>query len=100
MSYRSNQAVENAQEEYREKCANLIALEAAKLVAARDMGRPEAIAAVTEWLRAEGVAAGDADVGSVIAHKFPFPSKSVPPSQVAAIAAELLDAARDAADTL
>ncbi|TCG01100.1 hypothetical protein BZM26_10150 [Paraburkholderia strydomiana] len=100
MSYGSNEAVEDAQDDYRERCANLIAQHAAQLVAARNMGRPEAIEAATEWLRREGEAVGDVTGVAAIENEFPVPSKTSPRSQVAAIASELLDAARDAADTL
>ncbi|QEZ48793.1 hypothetical protein [Cupriavidus oxalaticus] len=100
MSYGSSEAFQDGQDEYRENCANLIAQDAAKLVAAHDMSRPEAIKQVTEWLRREGEATGDVTGVAAIENKFPFPSKPVPQGQVAAIAVELLDAARDAADTL
>jgi hypothetical protein len=100
MSYGSNKAVEDAQDEYREHCAELIAQYAAQLVAARDMGRIDAIKAATEWLRREGDAVGDVTGVAATENEFPCPSKAASQSQVAAIASELLDAARAAADTL
>jgi len=64
------------------------------------MDRPDAIHEVTEALRRSNEA--DDDVTGVLAtmHSAPKPSKASPSAQVAAIARELLDAARDAADTL
>lgn len=100
MSYGSNEAVEDAEDGYREHCAKLIAQSAAQLVAAGDMGRIEAIEEVTEWLRREGEAEGDVTGVVAIENEFPSPSKATSRTQVAAIASELLDAARAAADTL
>ena len=100
MSYGANEAVEDAEREHRDRCAILIAQKAAQLVAARDMGRDAAIAVVTEWLRREGEADGDVTRVMAIENELPSPSKEAPPSQVAAIASELLEAARDAAAAL
>ncbi|WP_157651982.1 hypothetical protein [Burkholderia ubonensis] len=71
-----------------------------QLVAARDMGRRDAIQAATEWFRQEGEAVGDVTGVAAIENEFPSPSKAAPDRQVGKIASELLDAARDAADTL
>lgn len=100
MSYGSNEAVDNADDNYREKCVQLIAQRAAELVATRNMGRKEAIAAAAEWLRNEQAA--DFDSTGVVASEnvLPSPSKTPPVNQVAAIRDELLDAASDAADDL
>ena len=51
MSYGSNIAVEDAEDEYREETARLIAMHAAELVAARDMTRDAAITAAVEHQR-------------------------------------------------
>lgn len=100
MSYGSNGAVEDAEGEYREQCAEAIAQHAAQLVAARDMDRASAISAATEWFRRECEAAGDVTGVVSIENHLPAPSRAAPSKQVAAIASELMDAARDAADTL
>jgi len=100
MSYGANQAVDDAADEYREKYAQLIARIAAELVAARDMGRQEALAQATEWVRNEQEADGDATGVVAIENTFPSASKVQPSAQVAAIAIELLEAARNSADTL
>lgn len=100
MSIGSNEAVDDATDAYKEQCAQLIARTAAELVAARDVGRDEAIAMATEWVRKEQEAEGDPTGVVAAENEFPFASKSSPSAQVAAIAAELLDAARDAADEL
>ena len=76
MNYGSNEAVENAEDEYREHCARLIAQNAAQLVAAGDMGRIDAIEKVTEWLRREGQAEGDVTGVASIENEFPSPSKA------------------------
>lgn len=96
----SNLAVEDGEEQYREEVALRIATDAAELVAARDMDRAEAIHKVTEALRRSNEA--DEDVTGVLAtmNSAPKPSKVASSVQVAAIAQELLDDARDAADTL
>ncbi|MCU6501990.1 hypothetical protein LPN04_29780 [Rugamonas sp. A1-17] len=100
MSSGSKLAVEDAEEQHLENTALRIANDAAKLVAARDMDRAQAIHEVTEAMRQSNEA--DDDVTGVLATMIsvPKPSKASPPEQVAAIAEELLDAARDAADTL
>lgn len=94
MSFGSNDAVEDAEEDYREECAKLIAQKAAELVAARDMSREDAIKKVSEWLHNEAAAEGDVTGTLAIENEFPSPSKASPRAQVAAIASELLDAAR------
>lgn len=100
MGYGANDAVENGDDECREHCAKLIAQNAAQLVAAGDLGRGDAIKGVTDWLRREGEAQADPSGTASIENTFPAPSKLAPRHQVAAIAAELLEAARQAADTL
>lgn len=100
MGIGSSIAVEDAEDECREDCANLIAQKAAALVAARDMGRDEAIEKIAEWLRLEREADGDETGTLAIENELPSPSKKMPDKQVAAIAAELLDAAQDAAASL
>lgn len=100
MGFGSNIAVENAEADYREDCANLIAEKAAGLVAARDMGREEAIQKIVEWLRQEIVADSDETGTMAIENDFPSPSKAMPRRQIVAIAAELLDAARNVAADL
>lgn len=100
MSIGSTVAVESAMEQYREDCAKVIAKQAAQLVAARDMSRDDAIQAATEWLRRENEAEGDVTGILAIENEHPSPSKVVPSNQIAAIERDLLDAAREAADTL
>lgn len=100
MGIGSTIAVQEAEDEFREKCAHLIAQKAAGLVAAGDMGRKEAIQKIAEWIRQEGEAEGDETGTLSIENVFPSPSKVAPPNQVAAITFELLEAAREAADTL
>lgn len=100
MSFGSNQAVEDAEDDYKEKCAQLIARKAAELVASREASRSEAIEAVTEWLRNERAANGDPTGVSEVENEEPCASKASPSAQITAIAAELLDDARDAADSL
>lgn len=100
MGYGSNEGVEDAEDDYRERCAQQIAHHAARLVAARDMERADAIKEITEWMHRESEAAGDVTGTAAIENKFPAPSRVAPADQVAAIASQLLDAAREAADTL
>ncbi len=100
MGYGSNGAVEDAEDDCREEKAELIAYKAATLVAAGDMGRAEAIVALAEWLSRENEADDDLSGVLSIENIFPAPSKSMPRSQVIAIASELMDAAREAADSL
>ena len=97
MSLGSTVAVADAQEDYREECADWIAQKAAELVASRDMGRAEAIETAAELLRQENDA--DADVTGVAAVEVDQvePSRKASPAQVAAIKADLMDAAREAA---
>ena len=92
--------LDNANDDYLERCAEEIATRAAKLVASRDMGRKEAIQAATEEMRQENAASEDVTgvLGTMI--DVTTPSKAVPQAQVNVIKAELMDAARDAAETL
>lgn len=99
MTYGSNQAVADAEEAWRGQCAQLIARYAAELVAARDVSRKEAIAIAVMWLRNEQAADADPTGTVAVENVFPFASKASPSPQVAAIAAELLDAAREAVDS-
>lgn len=98
MGIGSTLAVEEAEDEYRDKCADWIGANAAGLVAPRDMGRADAIKMAADSLRQEIDA--DTDVTGVAAVQVDHvePSRSAPPAQVAAIKAELMDAARDAAE--
>lgn len=100
MGFGSNQAVEDAEDDYKEQCALLIAQTAAKLVAAGDTGRRAAIEKATEWLRNEQVADGDPTGVTAVENEEPRASKVSPKVQIDVIAAELLDDARDAADSL
>ncbi|MFP3532783.1 hypothetical protein SB768_25350 [Burkholderia sp. SIMBA_043] len=100
MGYGSNQGVRDEEESHRERLAEEIANGAARLVAAGDMTRPDAIRAVTEWYREETAASGDVTGTRSIENKFPSPSTAAPEAKVVAIASEMLDDARDAADTL
>lgn len=100
MGFGSNEAVMHGEDEFREQCAQLIANVAAKLVAARDMGRTAAIAQASEWLRKVQFAHDD-PTGTIAANNaFPDPSDEASRAQVKAIAAELLAAARASAATL
>lgn len=96
MSYGSNEAVKDAEEAYRDECAQLVAEKAAQLVAAGDMGRAPAVEQSAEWLRQEGEAESDETGTLAVENTPPSPSKVKPTAQVTAIAAELLDDARDA----
>ena len=100
MSYGSNEAVQEAEDRYREEQGNFIAEKAAELVAAGDMSREEAIEKVAEWLRVENEAEGDVTGVIGIENEFPKPSKTMPRNQVLAIASELMDAAQDASGDL
>lgn len=93
-------AVQEGEEQHREKCAEFIAQKAAELVAAQDMGREEAIRAATDYLRKSSEADGDVTGVLALENKLPTPSRNMPPAQVAAIASALRDAAQDAADNL
>jgi len=100
MSYGSNEAVEQEEEESREQDAKRIAVDAAELVAAGDMSRSDAVAKVVESLRMAREAEGDETGVLAVEIDSPSPSKVVKSQQVAAIAADLMEAARAAADTL
>lgn len=100
MGFGANQAVSDAEDEYKEKCAQLIARTAAELVAAGDSDRVGAIERATEWVRKDQAAAGDVTGVAALENKEPCASKKGPEAQVRAIAAELLDDARAAADSL
>ena len=97
MSYGANEAVEDAEYDYREQCADLIAQKAAELVAARDMGREEAIETAVGIMREENGASEDETgvAGIEVAHV--EPSRQASSKQIAAIKLELMDAAREAA---
>jgi hypothetical protein len=97
MSYGSTVAVEEAEDEHRERSARLIAHEAAKLVAAGDMGRKEAVALSAEWLRNDDASEGDPTGVIAVENVLPAPSKASPSHKVFAIEVELLVAARKAA---
>ncbi|TXI25580.1 MAG: hypothetical protein E6Q67_00910 [Roseateles sp.] len=96
MSYGSNEAVEDAEDDCQEENAQLLARGAAELVAARVCGRDEAIEKVVEWWRNEAAAAGDPTGVTEIENSFPFATKAAPSHQVAAIAEELIEDVRDA----
>ncbi|CAM8642719.1 hypothetical protein MCEMSEM18_03533 [Comamonadaceae bacterium] len=100
MSYGSNEAVEDAEGDHKEKCARLISRKAAELVASRDASRSDAIKQATEWLRHELATHSDHSGVTDMENKEPHASKAPPSAQIAAIAAELLNEARDAADSL
>lgn len=100
MSYGANQAVEDDEDDVRERRALLIAQTAAELVAAGDAGRSEAIEKATEWLRNDQAADGDPTGVTAVENEEPCASKASPRAQIDAIAAELLEDARDAADSL
>ncbi len=97
MSLGSTVAVEEAQEDYREECADWIAQKAAELVAARDMGRTEAIEKATDLLRQENDAEADTTGVAAVEVEQIEPSRKASTAQVAAIKAELMDEAREAA---
>lgn len=100
MSYGANEAVEDAEDEYGESCTDLIAQKAAELVAAGDMSREDAIDAAASWLRQEDEADGDETGVAGVECQEPIPSKKSPANQVAAIKAELLEAAEAAAASI
>lgn len=100
MSYGSNEAVENAEAKCREDRAVEIATAAAKLVAAGDMGRDDAIGKVTNWHRQDIESEGDPTGTLAVENVFPTPSKTMSPKQVSAIASELMDQARQASDSI
>lgn len=99
MGYGSTVAVEEAEDEYRDACAERIENDAAKLVGAGDMTRGQAIEAATESLRQE-IEADNDDTGALATMlNPPVPSKPIPAAQAGAIGRELRDAAGDAAET-
>lgn len=102
MSYGSNIAVEDAEDEYREETARLIAMHAAELVAARDMTRDAAITAAVEHQRYCQEVERDptGTVATLDEAQRPQPSRSVSEKQIRAIADELMEQARDAVDSL
>ena len=100
MGHGSNEAVRDAEEDFREKISQEIAKNAAELVAAGDMARAEAIKAATDHQRYMQEAVSD-ETGTVETLKEaqrPVPSRKVSAHQVKAIAEELIDHAREAAD--
>ena len=96
----SHLALEDANDNYKEDCAVEIATRAAKLVASRDMGRTEAIQAATEEMRQENAANNDPTGVLETMIDVTKPSKEISQAQINAVKAELMDAARDAAETL
>jgi hypothetical protein len=96
----SDLSLDDANEQYREACADEIATRAARLVAARDMERTEAIKAVTEEMRQESAASNDVTGTLSTMIEVVNPSTVAHKAQIDAIKLELIDAARDAADTL
>ncbi len=102
MSYGSNEVVLAQEAGFREKITLEIANIAAELVAAGDMSREKAIEDATKYMRYQQEA--DRDVTGVIETleeaQRPIPSRPVSSDQVRAIAIELMDAARDAAESL
>lgn len=102
MSYGSNIAVEDAEDEWREEMALLIARHAAELVAARDMPREAAISAAIEHQRYCQEAERDSTgtVATLDEAQRPQPSRSISEKQIRAIADELMEQARDAVDEL
>lgn len=95
-----NDAVEVEEERHRERLAEVVASRAAYLVAARDMGRPEAIKVATDSVRRDQQEGSDPTGTLAVENEYPAPSKMMPAHQVAAIAAELMDAAREAVEDL
>lgn len=102
MSYGSTIAVEDAEDEWREETARAIAMHAAELVAARDMTREAAITAAVEHQRYRQEAERDptGTVATLDEAQRPQPSRSISERQIRAIADELMEQARDAADSL
>jgi len=96
----STLAVQDGEEQCRNENAKIIATEAARLVAAGDMGRPEAINTVANHFRSSSEAMGDETGVCALQNPLPTPSREAPRAQVAAIAAELLPDAQQAAETL
>lgn len=99
MGYGSNEAVSDAEEDFREEISQAIAENAAELVASGDMSRDEAIKVATKHQRYMQDAACD-ETGTVETLKEaqrPVPSHKVPEHQVKAIAEQLIDQAREAA---
>jgi uncharacterized protein YoaH (UPF0181 family) len=96
----SDVSVEDAEDKHKEVCADIIATKAAELVASGDMGRADAIETVTEELRQVHEASSDITGTLDTMIRNTEPSKNVPEAQVNAIKLELMDAARDAAETL
>lgn len=95
-----NDAVEMEQDKYREECGNVILDIAAKLVAAGDMTRQDAIQAGVDWITANREADNDS-TGTLAANiEFPAPSKPSTEEQLYRIKQELNDAAHEAAGDL
>ena len=100
VSYSANEAVEMAEEESEKKAVSFVAHEAARYVAAGDMGRNEAVIKVTNYLRLEAEADGDVTGTVGVENVLPEPSTEAPDYQVRAIAAELMASAREAVEAL
>lgn len=92
--------LDEANDDYVEACVEELATRAAKLIASSDMGRIEAIKAVTEEMRQE-MASSD-DVTGVLGTMIDAtnPSKEISIAQINAIKKEIIQAARGAAETL
>lgn len=102
MGYGSSEAVKNAEEDHREKIAEEIAKNAAELVAAGDMEKDGAIkkATVHQRYMQEDVSDDTGIVETQEEAQRPVPSRKVSAGDVKAIAEDLMDEARDAADYL
>jgi len=93
MSCGSSEAVEDAEDEYREVVAGLIARHAAELVAARDMSREAAIAAAVEHQRYCQEAERDptGTIATLEEAQRIQPSREISEKQIKAIAEELME---------
>jgi hypothetical protein len=100
MSFGSSHAVQMEEDRHREKLAEIIASRAAALVAARDMGRAEAIEVAKESVRRDQEEDSDVTGTLAVENEYPTPSKIMPSDQIARIKSELMDAAQEAAEDL
>lgn len=100
MSFGSNEAVELEEARHRERLGDVIASRAAYLVAARDMGREEAIEVAKASVVRDQEEDNDPTGTLAVENKYPAPSKMMPEAQVARIKNELMDAAQEAARDL
>lgn len=99
MGMGSTLAVEEAEKNYREQCAQTIAWMSAQYVAAGDMDRHTAVPTVAEEVRRQQREINDETGVEGVNNVLPPPSKVAPANQVTAIMHELMDAAREAAET-